>query len=89
MVFKCLHNMAPESLCNTIIVRDLDRMILTNMYYESAHARRSFSYMAPRLWNNLPDVIRLSTNLIHFKKQTKHLLFNNFNHFMNSVFKYN
>ena len=44
------------------------------MYYESAHARRSFSYMDPRLWNNLPDIIRLSTNLIHFKKQTKYVL---------------
>ena len=47
-----------------------------------------FSYAAPRHWNALPYEIRSSTSLNSFKKQTKHLLFNNFNDYKKKVFVY-
>ena len=89
LVYKCLHDMAPESLIELITVRNNTRSILYLKHYQSSYARRSFSYMAPRLWNNLPDHIRLCTTLTNFKSQVKYLLFNNFNSYMRSVFKYN
>ena len=89
LVFKCLHNMAPECIVNLIDIRDNTRLLLVLKFFLSSHARKSFSYNAPRLWNNLPDHIRLSPTISKFKSQTKYLLFNNFNDYMKSVYKYN
>ena len=89
LVYKCLHDMAPDCLVELITVRNSIRSILYLKHYQSSYARRSFSYMAPRLWNNLPDHIRLCTTLTTFKSKVKYLLFNNFNNYMKSVFKYN
>ena len=89
LVFKCVHNLAPECIINLIEVRDTVRSVLYLKHYQSAHARKSFSYIAPKLWNNLPDHIRLCPSLAKFKSQIKYLLFNKFNDYMKSVFKYN
>ena len=89
LIYKCVNGVAPESLINLIDVRDAEHCLLVYKYYLSVHARRSFSYIAPRLWNNLPVSIRLSTSVSQFKNQTKYLLFNNFNDYKKSVFKYN
>ena len=89
LVFKCLHNMAPECIVNLIDVKDNARLLLVLKFFQSSHARKTFSYNAPRLWNNLPEYIRLSPTISKFKSQTKYLLFNNFNDYMKSVYKYN
>ena len=89
LVFKCLHEMAPECIVNLINVKDNARCLLVLTNYRSSLARKSFSYIAPKLWNNLPDYIRFSPSLNNFKSQTKYLLFNNFDSYMKSVFKYN
>ena len=87
--YKCVSNMAPACLCDLIDIRDRDRCLFSYTNYQSEQARKSFSYMAPKLWNNLPDPIRFSSSLPVFKRAIKYLLFNNFNDFMTSVFKYN
>ena len=46
LVYKCLHDMAPESLVELITVWNSTRSILYLKDYQS-YARRSFSYMAP------------------------------------------
>ena len=88
-VYKSVNNMAPDCVVDMIAIKDVDRRLLHLKDYQTVHARKSFSYIAPRLWNNLTDEIRLSPNILNFKKQTKHLLFNNFNKYMKLVFKYN
>ena len=88
-VYKCIHHMAPECLVELIEFHDVDRLLLAYKHYLSSQARRSFSYIAPKLWNNLPDEIRFSPTLATFKSKIKYLLFNKFDNFMKSVFKYN
>ena len=89
IVFKCIHDMAPECIVDLIDVKNNARCLLVLKHYQSLQARKSFSYIAPKLWNNLPCHIRLSPNLNNFKSQTKYLLFNNFDSYMKTVFKYN
>lgn len=89
LVYKCVHNIAPECIIECITIRDDDRCLLAYKFFRSSEARKSFSYIAPKLWNNLPDAIRFSPTLLNFKKQTKYLLFNTFNEYMKSVNKYN
>ena len=89
LVYKCFHNIAPECIIECITIRDDDRCLLAYKFFRSSEARKSFSYIAPKLWNNLPDTIRFSPTLPNFKKQTKYLLFNTFDEYMKSVNKYN
>ena len=89
LVYKCIHNIAPECIIECITVSNSDRCLLAYKFFQSSQARKSFSYIAPKLWNNLPDTIRFSSSLLIFKKQTKHLLFNSFSDYMKSVHKYN
>ena len=89
LIFKCMHDMAPVCLQELINVRDCSKSLLVYSKLNSHYARRSFTYMAPKLWNNLPDKIRLIDNLSGFKSQTKYLLFNNYSDYINLVFKYN
>ena len=89
LVYKCLHDMAPQCIISLIDTRDDDNYLLVLRNFQSNHARKSFSYNAPRLWNNLPDNIRQSPTISKFKSQTKYLLFNNFSKYIKSVYKYN
>lgn len=89
LIYKCLHDMAPECITDLISVKCNVRFLLVLKDYRSSQARKSFSYIAPKLWNNLPFHIRDSTTLTNFKTKVKYLLFNNFNDYMASVFKYN
>ena len=88
LTYKSLNNMSPDVVVDMIKVKDVQRKLLVEKNYMTSHARKSFSYVAPRLWNNLPSEIRFSKSLYTFKRQTKYLLFNKFNNYMKSVFKY-
>ena len=89
VIYKSLHNIAPDCIRELIYIKNVDKKLLAYKHYMSSHARKSFSYIAPKLWNNLPENIRLSSTLLAFKKHTKYMLFNNFKHYMKLVFKYN
>lgn len=89
LIYKSLNDMSPVCIADMIDVNDVDRCLLAYKNYQSSYARKSFSYIAPKLWNNLPNQIRSSPSLNNFKSQTKYLLFNNFSNYMKSVFKYN
>ena len=88
VVYKCITSVAPESIIELIHIKDATRLTLVYKNYLSSHARKSFSYIAPKLWNNLPDNIRFSPTLVKFKSQLKYLLFNNFCSYKKAVFKY-
>ena len=89
LIYKSVHNIAPDCIMDLINIKNVDRKLLVYKHYMSSHARKSFSYIAPKLWNNLPENIRFSSTLVTFKKHTKYMLFNNFKNYMTLVFKYN
>ena len=60
--------MAPDCVVDMIAIKDVDRCLLHLKDYQSVHARKSFNYIGPRLWNNLTEEIRLSPNILNFKK---------------------
>ncbi len=43
---------------------------------KSTAGGRSFSYLAPKLWNNLPNTVREADTLCQFKSRLKTHLFN-------------
>ena len=49
LVFKSVHNLAPQCIVDLIEVRDIARSVLHLKHYQSDHARKSFSYIAPKL----------------------------------------
>ena len=80
LVFKCLHGLAPEYLCNEIImaieVRDrLGRNINENdlyvPYVNVNCTKNAFSYRGPLLWNNLENHMKECTNINDFKSKAK------------------
>ena len=89
LTFKCINNMAPASLKELIHTKNASASLLVYSKLQSRYGRRSFTYIAPKLWNNLPEKIRHADKLDSFKSQLKHLLFNNFDNYMKTVFKYN
>ena len=43
----------------------------TSIYKSSKHFGLSFAYDAPKIWNDLPDDVRLSTSLHSFQKEAQ------------------
>ena len=83
LVFKCIQGLAPAYLCELVSYNIADRTLRSNdqlqleipftrsaMLYE-----RSFSVAGPRLWNALPQEVRLSTTVCSFKSKLKTQLF--------------
>ena len=47
----------------------------TSIYSSSNHFGLSFAYDAPKIWNDLPDDVRLATSLHSFRRKLKIYLF--------------
>ena len=88
MVFKCINNMAPVELSSLLTFHSIDQCTLRYVFLNSVHGRRSFRYIAPRLWNALPIATRKITVLANFKAKAKYLLFNNSVEYSRSVNRY-
>ncbi len=83
MTYKALNGLAPqylsELLSHYIPSRPLHfqnsgRLIIPRISKSTAGGR-SFSYLAPKLWNNLPNTVREADTLCQFKSRLKtHLL---------------
>ena len=82
MVYKCIHSNSPEYLKELIKLRkpilertlrkDNDNLLLTYKTPEKQeYKNRSFSQIAPQLWNKLPFYIRNSVSEESFKKNLK------------------
>ena len=57
-MFKCIHGLAPNYLCNDIAMDLYMPRVIKDIY------KICFSYMATNLWNQLPtDVKELLTHL--------------------------
>ena len=85
MTYKCLNGEAPDYLSDLLSVIPESRRTLrsSNKYKQLVVPRvkretfvaRSFSIMAPSLWNELPDPIWKANSVEIFKAELKTLLF--------------
>ena len=84
MVFKCLQGEAPEYLSdllsvklNTRTLRSSNQLLLDHQKTKTTatYGDRAFSIAAPKLWNTLPDAIKLSSTINSFKASLKTYLF--------------
>lgn len=85
-VYNCLHNSAPVYLSDLISkycsgrrglrsAQDIFRLTIPKT--KRSFGDKSFSFLGPRLWNNLPSSIREASNVQSFKKYLKTHLFPN------------
>ena len=83
LTFKCLHKQAPEYLVGLIekyeptrnlrsSSSNLLRLPKTNT---KTFGTRAFTYAAPFVWNNLPDIVKNQENIDQFKRLLKTHLF--------------
>ncbi len=82
--YKALNGLAPQYLSELLshyspsrLLRSQNsgRLIIPRISKSSAGGR-SFSYLAPKLWNNLPNAVREADTLYQFKSRLKTHLFN-------------
>lgn len=84
LTFKALHNLAPPYICDLLItytpsrsLRSSDQNLLVIPRTRlSTVGGRSFSALAPKLWNSLPQPLRNCSSLPFFKTHLKTFLFN-------------
>ena len=80
LVFKSIHGLAPEYLCNEITMKievsqRLTRHVNENDVYvpdvNTEIAKCSFLYQGPVVWNRLPDSLKECTDVEGFKNMAK------------------
>ena len=87
-VLKIFLGMAPQYLETSVTILDFDNRILLVPRVKTAYGDRAFSVAAPRLWNALPTNLRKSETINYFKAHLKHLLFSNFNQYIQDLNRY-
>ena len=85
MTYKCLNGEAPDYLSDLLsVIPESRRMLRSSNKYKQlvvprvkrkTFAARSFSIMAPSLWNELPDSLQKANSVEIFKAELKTLLF--------------
>uniref|UniRef100_A0A8C1UC10 Reverse transcriptase domain-containing protein n=1 Tax=Cyprinus carpio TaxID=7962 RepID=A0A8C1UC10_CYPCA len=84
ITYKALNGLAPQYLNELLLhyspPRPLRSQNSGNLIIprisKSTAGGRSFSYLAPKLWNNLPNIVREADTLLQFKSRLKTHLFN-------------
>ena len=80
LVYKCLNNLAPDSLSSSLkYVSDSQPYSTHTAIYKCLRTpkpdlsimKHSFQYSGPFLWNTLPTNVTQSTTLIFFKRSLK------------------
>ena len=83
LTFKALNNLCPsyisdllESYKPTRSLRSLSRNLLAIPHSKlKSYGDHTFSVCAPKLWNDIPEIIKCSVNLYTFKRNLKTYLF--------------
>ena len=80
LVYKCLNNLAPKYLCDLIQLFLSQRNTRRNgqlflVVPFTLSVPKSFSTVAPRVWNDLPFSVRAAPSLETFKSRLKTLYF--------------
>ena len=84
ITYKALNGLAPQYLNELLLhytpLRPLRSQNSGNLIIprisKSTAGGRSFSYLVPKLWNNLPNIVREADTLLQFKSRLKTHLFN-------------
>lgn len=83
LMFKCIHGLAPDYLCNEItmhvdVAERLGRMFnVNNVYVPFSNLeifKKAFVYKGPTIWNSLPDSMKEIHTLDSFKRNMKKFL---------------
>ena len=83
ITYKVLNNLAPSYIRDLITINHPVRSLRSNTALKIKHhsvnivtyCQRSFTYAAPKLWNQLPPHIRNASSLTLFKQKLKTHLF--------------
>ena len=83
LTFKALNNLCPsyirdllETYKPTRILRSSSRNLLVISRSKlKSYGDRAFSVSAPKLWNDIPDIIKCAVDLNAFKRNLKTYLF--------------
>ena len=88
LTYKCLNKQAPEYLQSLLMempTRQIGlrsestyKKLLVPLTKRRTFAQRSFSVVAPTLWNNLPISVKQANTLVQFKSLLKPYLFGSF-----------
>jgi len=80
--YKVLTTGQPTYLCTLLnhytplrTLHSANQYLLQHLWVSTEFAKRSFSYLAPKIWNNIPLDIRLCSTLPAFKRHLKTYLF--------------
>ena len=86
LVFKCINDLAPSYLKDLIILREVKRRSsrLDNDFFllkvppcpNFSKSQGAFSYVAPKMWNEIPYNIRAMSDINQFKVALKTYFFN-------------
>ncbi len=84
ITYKALNGLAPQYLSELLSHYSPPRAVRSQnsghliipRISKSTAGGRSFSYLAPKLWNNLPNTVREADTLCQFKSRLKTDLFN-------------
>ena len=81
ITYKALNGLAPQYLNELLLhytplrPQNSGNLIIPRISKSTAGGR-SFFYLAPKLWNNLPNIVREADTLLQFKSRLKTHLFN-------------
>ena len=67
LVHKYFVGNAATYFSELLLIKDTDKRLLYISFNNTAPGRRAFSYASPRLWNRLPEDIRLQNDTAKFK----------------------
>ena len=87
-VFKFFQSNVPEYISDCLSVKNINNRTLHVQRTNTSYGDRAFQNIAPKLWNALPNFIRTASSYGQFKPHLKHLLFSNFNAYMQQVNMY-
>ena len=84
ITFKAKHDLAPKYICNMLKPYPTPRQLRSSnenflaipQSRTKSYGDRAFSVAAPKLWNGLPEELRFTNELEHFKRKLKTHLFN-------------
>ena len=89
MVHKCLHGGAPTCLTRILTYVSSNRtMKLAQYKSKGKFGNRAFVRVGPKVWNILPQEIRMEENEVKFKAVLKTFLFDNFNDFSQKLIEH-
>ena len=74
IVHKCIWTTAPESVKSMTVIANTRTFLLVEKKFKGVFGQRAFSRCGPKLWNNLPQPIRMESDTDAFKKKLKSFL---------------